>query len=281
MAMLVAKDHGYFEMQGLDAEFVLLRTPVGITALLNGQIDFTETIGSNIRATLQGAPIKTVSVSIRAPAFGLLARPEYRTLAQLRGRTIGISDLGGTNHQLARLISRQQGWVPQQDVQLIPLGDSPVEYEALRLGQVDAIVVSQPFPVFGRRDGYELLLNAPDMISMPLAGLGTLESKVQNQRDQVKRTVKAEIQALRHIRARPEDALGLIAELFQIDPEIAREVYTMLLPAISEDGTVERDGVEAILELDREDGQAGAAMGFDQLVDTSIVAEVQRELGLR
>jgi NitT/TauT family transport system substrate-binding protein len=281
LAMFLARDQGYFEQQGLAAELSQVRTNVGITALLNGELDYTESLGSNIRAALQGAPIKTVSVSMRAPTFMLVARPEYPAVAQLRGRVVGITSFGGSNDQTARLIFKHYGLAPQADVQLVPIGDAPVQYEALRLGQVDAVVISQPFPLLARKEGFNLLVNAPEVVSMPLAGLGTRQAKLDAQRDQVKRVVKAELQALRHLRTQPEDAIKLIAELFDTDAATAQEVYAFLLPSFSEDGSIERAGIELVLELEREEGRSGAPLAFEQVAEPAIVAEAQRELGLR
>ena len=281
LSMLLAYDQGYYREQGLDAELTQMRTNVGITALLNGEVDYTESIGTNIRSALQGAPIKTILVNTRAPVFTLIARPEYATPAQLRGRTVGVTNFGGSNDQVTRLIFKHYGLDPQRDVQLIPVGDAPVQYEALRIGQLDAAVISLPFPLLSRQEGYRLLVNAPDIVSMPLGGMGALQSKLETQRDQAKRVVKGEIQGLRHIRAHPEDAIRLIAELFEMDEDTARQAYEFILPSVSEDGTVERRGIETILELEREEVRAGIPLTFEQVVDPSVVEEAQRELGLR
>jgi ABC-type nitrate/sulfonate/bicarbonate transport system substrate-binding protein len=281
LSMLLARDQGYFQQQGLEAELTQVKTNVGITALLNGELDYTESVGTNIRTALQGAPIKTVLASMRAPVFMLVARPEYDSVARLRGRTVGITNFGGSNEQTTRLIFEHYGLEPQRDVQLLPIGDAPVQYELLRQGQIDSIVVSLPFPLLAQRDGYKLLVNAPDIVSMPLAGIGTLQSSIDTRREQVKRVVKAEIQALGHIRSHPEDAMALIADLFETDATTARDAYSYLLPSFSEDGTPERAGIETILKLEQEDGPTPAPATFDQVADATITAEAQAELGLR
>jgi ABC-type nitrate/sulfonate/bicarbonate transport system substrate-binding protein len=279
--MLLARDQGYFHEQGIDADLNQIRTNIGITALLNGELDYTESLGTNVRSALQGAPIKTVLASMRAPVFMLVARPEYTSVGQLRGRTVGITNYGGSNDQTTRLIFKHYGLDPQSDVQLLVVGDAPVQYQALQLGHVDAVVISLPFPLLARQEGFNLLVNAADIVTMPLAGIGTLQAKLDTQRDQVKRVVKAEILALRHIRSHPDDAVNLIADLFETDAATAREVYTFLLPSFSEDGTIERPGIETVLELEREEGRVAAPLTFEQVTDTSVVADAQRELGLR
>jgi NitT/TauT family transport system substrate-binding protein len=281
LSMLLARDQGYYQEQGLDVEAIQLKTNVGITALLNGEVEYTESVGTNIRSALQGAPIKTVLTSMRAPVFMLVAQPEFDSVARLQGRTVGITNFGGTNEQTTRLLFEHYGLQPQRDVQLVPVGDAPVQYELLRQGQVDAIVVSLPFPLLAQRDGYKLLVNAPDIVSMPLAGLGTLQATIDTRRDQVKRVVKAEIQALGRIRSHPDETIALIADLFETDNATAREAYGYLMPSFSDDGTPEPVGIATVLKLEQEDGPTPAPATYEQVADPTIAAEAQAELGLR
>jgi ABC-type nitrate/sulfonate/bicarbonate transport system substrate-binding protein len=162
----------------------------------------------------------------------------------------------------------------------LAVGDGPVQYEALQQGTIEAAAMSLPWPLLARQDGFSLLVNAADVINMPVAGLGTTQSKIEVQRDQVKRTIKAHIQALRHIRTQQADAIRLIAELFETDHDTAAQAFALILPAFSQDGAVEREGIEAVVELERE-GDAPVSVTFEQLVDTSLVADAQRELVVR
>jgi ABC-type nitrate/sulfonate/bicarbonate transport system substrate-binding protein len=280
LAMLLAHDQGYYREQGLDAEVIQIRPNVGMTALLSGEVDYTETLGSNVRAAAQGAPVRTVLVSMLAPPFGLVSRTDISTPAQLRGRVIGITSLGATNEIVTRLVLQHFGLEAQRDVQLIAVGDAPVQYEALRLGQIDAAMVAMPYPALARHEGFQLLANAPDLVHLPQTGVGALQSKLEGQRDQVKRVVKAEIQALRYIRAQPQATARLIAELFEIDPAIGEQVYALMAPVFSADGTVERGPLELLLEQARESADLAAPVAFEQVADPSLVPEALGELPL-
>jgi NitT/TauT family transport system substrate-binding protein len=280
LAQLLAHDQGYYQQNGLNPELIQMRTNVGLTALMNGEVDYTASFGTNLRSALQGAPIKNIVVGMRAPVFSLVARPEYTAPAQLRGRAVGITNFGGSNDQVTRLMLKHYGLEPQRDVNLIPIGDAPVQYEVMKLGQVDAIVVSLPFPVLAKKEGFQILANAQDLVSLPISGIGTTQTKLETQRDQAVRVVKSEIQALRHVRSHPDDAIALVAELFEMDPATAREVYEFVLPAYSQDGTVEREGVETLVTLELEDGAITTRLPYEQLVDPTIAADAQRALGV-
>ena len=180
LSMLLARDQGYFQEQGVEAELTQVKTNVGITALLNGELEYTESVGHQHphgppgRADQDGARLDAgARLHARGPA-------RIRLVERLRGRTVGITNFGGSNEQTTRLIFAHYGLEPQRDVQLLPIGDAPVQYELLRQGQIDSIVVSLPFPLLAQREGYKLLVNAPDIVSMPLAGIGTLQSSYRH-----------------------------------------------------------------------------------------------------
>ncbi|HEY7063318.1 MAG TPA: ABC transporter substrate-binding protein [Chloroflexota bacterium] len=281
LPLFAADKQGYYQEQGLSAELVEIRPAAGITALINGDIEYLAGFASTIRAALSGAPAKIVLMTARAPLFSLLGRPEYASVEQLRGHTVGITTFGGTVDVMTRVIFKSAGLDSNQDVQLLQTGDAPVLYEALRRGQVEAALLPLPFPLLARADGYRILVNAAELVSMPTTGLGVMQARLDGQRDQVKRAAKSQVQAVRFIHARPDDAIRLSAELFDMDLETARQSFELFLPAISEDGTVEPEGVDTVLEAELEAGKDLPRLPFEQLVDASLAPEAQRELGLK
>ena len=281
LAQLLAHDQGYYEQNGLNAELYQMRTNVGLTALMNNEVDYTASFGTNLRSALQGAPIKNVAVGMRSPLFSLVTRPDITAPAQLRGKTVAITNFGGSNEQVTRLLLKHYGLESQRDVNLIPIGDAPVQYEALKLGQVDSIVVSLPFPVLAKKDGLPVLANAAEIVTLPLSGLGTTQTKLDQRRDQVVRVAKSEIQGLRHVRSHPDDAIALIADLFEMDLPTAREVYEFVVPSLSQTGIVEREGIETLLDLEMEDGKIATRPTYEQVVDPTIVADALQQLGLQ
>jgi ABC-type nitrate/sulfonate/bicarbonate transport system substrate-binding protein len=210
----------------------------------------------------------------------LVAQPEYRTVPQLRGKTVGVGVAGASIDQVARLVLKHHGLEPQQDVNVVPIGDGGVQYEALKLGQIDAAMMSLPFPILGRREGYSLVAHSHEIFKLPSAGIGAMQTTLERRRDMVRRMVRAQIRGLQLIRAQPDAAIRFIEEFFEMDPQTARESYEYLLPAFSTTGTVDREAVEFQVELER---AAGTATGVtaDQVIDNSIVAEALRDLGLR
>ena len=117
---------------------------------------------------------------------------------------------------------------------------------------------------------------------MPTTGLGVMQPRLDTQRDQVRRAAKSQIQALRLPHTRPEEAVRLTAEQFDMDADTARQSFELFLPASERgwDGGARWGG---------EHGRCGAGgrgkdlprLSFEQLVDAALAVEAQRELGLR
>src|ERR1041384_8700950 len=55
------KARGFYEREGVDLELIVMRPPIGVTALQAGEVDFTAAGGVSMGAALQGLRIRTAS----------------------------------------------------------------------------------------------------------------------------------------------------------------------------------------------------------------------------
>ena len=85
LVTFVAKDRGFYAKHGLETELVQVRPGIAIAALLSGDADYAEVLGSAIRSAAKGAPIRAISTSIRAPFFSLAAYPRFKNVEELEG----------------------------------------------------------------------------------------------------------------------------------------------------------------------------------------------------
>src|SRR5512145_2549361 len=96
--LFIARDRNYFQQQNLNAALIRIPANLAITAGISGEIDVLGSIGSAIRSIQRGAPLRVVSVTLRRPLFFLVARPEFNSIKDLRGKTMGIVTFGGSQH---------------------------------------------------------------------------------------------------------------------------------------------------------------------------------------
>lgn len=265
--MFIANDRGFYKANGLEPELIQVRPPVAIAALLSGSVDYIELFGSTVRFAAQGAPIRAVSMAIGAPFFSLAARPEFKSVKDLKGGIIGVTAIGGTNYVSTRMLLEHYGLDPDRDVKLLAIGDHNSLFQALKIGRVQAVTINPPFSVLLRRDGFPLLANAANVVSFPFAGLGTTVKKLNETQSQVRKVLKAEAEALRYIRNNPEGTIELISKRFVIEKAVAAESYRLVVDAFTYEGRISRAGVQKLLDAGREDGSITKPATIDQVAN--------------
>ena len=275
----VAKDRGLYTKHGIEAELIQVRPNVAMAALLSGDIDYVELIGSVIRSAGRGAPVRAISTSIKAPFFSFAANSKFKTIKDLKGATIGVTAIGGTNYVSTRLTLRHYGLDPDKDVKILAIGDEKLMYEAFRIGRVDCVVVAPPFSVILRREGFPLLAHTGELLNFPFSGLGTTLDKIGKNRVQARKLLRGEIEALRFVRANPAGTTDVIRKRFSMDEKLARESYDVVVDAFSRDGRVPLEGVEILLDIEKSAKQIPQNITAEMVVDNSLADEALKELG--
>lgn len=275
----VAKDRGFYVKHGIEAELIQVRPNVAMAALLSGDIDYVELIGSVIRSAGRGAPVRAISTSIKAPFFSFAANSKFKTIKDLKGGTIGVTAIGGTNYISTRLTLRHYGLDPDKDVKVLAIGDEKLMYEAFKIGRVDCVVVAPPFSVILRREGFPLLAHTGELLNFPFSGLGTTLDKIGKSRAQARKLLRGEIEALRFVRANPAGTTEVIRKRFSMDEKMARESYEVVVDAFSRDGRVPLEGVEILLSIEKAANQIPQNVTAEMVVDNTLVDETLKELG--
>lgn len=282
MAFLVpfiAKDRGFYLKQGAEVELIQMRPNIAVAALLSGDIDYIELIGSAIRSAARGLPIRAISTSIKSPFFSVIAQNKFKSVKDLKGATIGIASIGGTNHISTRLTLKEFGLDPEKDVKLIAIGDEKLIYDAFKIGRTDAVVLAPPYSIQLKREGFPILANTAQYVTIPFSGLGTTLDRIKSNRAQIKKLLKAEIEALRYLRDNPAGTVEVIRKRFSMDDKTAQESYDVVVDAFSRDGRVPLDGVDILLQIEKDQKLIPTTVTPKMVVDTSLVEEALKELG--
>lgn len=279
LVTFVAKDRGLYSKQGLETELIQVRPNVAMAALLSGDIDYVELIGSVIRSAAKGISVRAISTSAKAPFFSFAAQSRFKSVRDLKGATVGVTAIGGTNYISTRLTLRHFGVDPDREAKLIAIGDEKLMYEALKIGRVDAVVVAPPFSVLLKREGYPLLAHTAQLLTFPFTGLGTTLDKISRFRAQVRKLLRSEIEALRFVRGNPAGTTEVIRKRFNMDEKMARESYEAVVDAFSRDGKVPLDGVDTLLSFEKSAGFIPQNVTPEMVVDISLADEVLKELG--
>ena len=275
-SVFVAKEKHFYSKHGLDVELVQVAPRLAITALATNQVDYSMNIGSTMRAAMRGLPVRAVASSTIAPFFALVSKEN--SVQDLKGKLLGVTDPGGTNYQVTKLILSHYGLVPLKDVPLLTIGEEKLLLEALLAGRIAGAAISPPWPFEAERHGFRILVKASDVAQFPFVGPTANLDKIKNQREQVKRLIRAEIEALGFIRERRQESIELIARLFKMDREIAQKSYDFTASFFSKEARIQPEAVKRLIVLEREAGNIKEDVDVSQVADLSLVDEAQREL---
>ena len=98
LALFAAQQWKIFEQNGLEVESIQMRSQAANAALASGDIHYVAGVGPNsVAATLRGLPSKAVWFASDQLIYSIIARPEFKSLKELRGKRIGVTGLGGTS----------------------------------------------------------------------------------------------------------------------------------------------------------------------------------------
>jgi hypothetical protein len=103
-----------------------------------------------------------------------------------------------------------------------------------------------------KREGFPLIAHTAEYVTIPFSGLGTTVERIKSNRPQIKRLLKAEIEALRYIQANAPGTTEVIRKRFNMEEKLARESYDVVVNAFSRDGRVPLKGVDILLQIEKD-----------------------------
>lgn len=277
----LAQKKGFFKEEGLEAEIIQMRGNVPMAALVNGDIDYYTVVGSGIRSALRGLPLKVLACYVPGLPLMLIARPEFKSVKDLKGQSIGVGAYGATTDVIARMIFKHFGLDPEKDVKFISGAEGPARLNAMKQGLFAATVTSAPGDFQGMKMGFKVLVRAFELFSYPNNGLVANTRKIKERPDEVKRIIKAGIKANRYIGQNREGTIQVLAEWLKIDKETATATYESVSKAFNDDGSLPESGLRVLIDEAKRDGKINREVSFDEVADLSILSEAQKELGIK
>lgn len=207
MSMLwITKEGKLFEKNGLDVEVLYLESALVQRALIAGNIAFGEMTGSLMAAPkLQGADLVMVAGFLNHLLYRLVARPEIKTVADLKGKRVGVSRFGAGADRATRLLLTKLGLNPEKDVVLIQIGGGPTRVAALSAAAIDATILEPPDHKRLQEAGMRVLANMEEMrIPFQHTGLVTTRSQIAQSPDLARRVVKSFVEGIQLMTTNPE-----------------------------------------------------------------------------
>ena len=272
----VADVGGLFKKNGLDVQVIYTR--LAIESLVAGELDFGQMTGALMApARLQGTdPVMLAGVE-GILTDRLLARPNIKSIEELRGKRIGIFRFGAASHVRVLNVLPRYG-LTDRDVTLLQIGDTPARVIALLAGSIDATLASPPDHLEAVRGGMKVLLNLTDL-NVPYQGTGlvTTQRVLTRKRDVARRFVRAFVEAIHVVKTNPDVSKRAYAKYRKAkDEKEVEPAYEALREVVKAKPYPSVEGFKTILADLSERVPTAKAANPKDFIDISLLEELDR-----
>jgi len=284
LPLLAARDWGIFNASGMDVEIIIMAASLAPSALSTGDIDYIAGVGpASVSATLSGLPSRAIWFSSDRISYWLMARPQFKTLEDLKGKKIAVSGgVGGTNHVALVVALEKSGGNAKDYVMVAIPGQQNQLLYSLESGFVEGALVSPPVTFTAYKKGFNKLLDVGSMVEMPGGGLTALVKTIQTKSAETKKVIHSLQSAKDEIRKSKAKTVDLIVRLLEMDREAAAETYDTFLTTLSPTGIPNRAGMDNLVRSLQSQGRfTDRKISFTDLADDRLATEVAKEMGYK
>lgn len=275
--LYVAWKKGLFQEQGIELLPVTMSVRASLGALASRHISYITPLGSSMTAIANGLPAKVIMIFAVRSHHVLVARRDIANPGALRGRTVAISQPGGTVHrQFLKILEHYK--VDPKSVQMINLGEMPSRALALKAGTIDAAMLSVPYDLFMEKDGFRPIAYMKDVAEFPLLGLIAHDERLREKPEEVKRILAAALKGIAYTKSHREEVLPLLKQFAGLtDIEMSRKTFDVIKELWPDNGIPSNAGLATALSM----ADVPANVPADKFVDWSPISEAVMSLKTR
>jgi ABC-type nitrate/sulfonate/bicarbonate transport system substrate-binding protein len=192
---LIAINKGFYAAEGLDPEILYVQSSAALVQQLTAgslQVSISTGLADPLHAVEMGAPISIIRLEIQAPPFDLVAKPEIKSIKDLKGK---IVSLGGAKDITRIYMERMLGpnGLGTNDIDMVFAGSTGARASALLAGAVDAAILLPPFNFRAEAKGFHSLGLVVDYVNdIPFSATVVNRTWASAHRDIVLRLLQAQ-----------------------------------------------------------------------------------------
>ncbi|HEY1232173.1 MAG TPA: ABC transporter substrate-binding protein [Candidatus Binatia bacterium] len=283
LPLYVGMRSGLFAQEGLEIQWIVVNSNVVVTALIAGEIDVAGIAGSSMRAAARGAPLKANFFPYDKSLFVLMGAPDIKRVQDLKGKVIGTTGPGATTEIAASMVLQHHGMDPKKDVTFMTIGGAETSLIAMRNGTIQARAFNPDAAFIMKKQGFTELGVLADLGPWPWAGYSTSDAHLSNRRDKIKRWTRAMVKSLQFMLNRKDETYKIAHAEFGHPRDVTESAANVCIKAIDPEnpGGATDEAMRKNIELTiTQPLKLSASPPLAQLVDFTLLREVQRELGI-
>jgi NitT/TauT family transport system substrate-binding protein len=277
--LIIAQKEGYLKEEGLEVQLLSIRGEIAIRTALAGEVDFFTNAGSALAAAVRAVPVKIVTVFQDKPGWDLIAQPDIKSIAQLRGKNIAIMSPEGSLAVVAREMLRKNGIDPAKDVNLVVMGGDSVRYPALQAKSIQATLFNTGMSLQAQKEGFTKLGSAADYANLIEGGLAAANEKIKQNPERIFRFIRASLKGINFFVSKREPALKYMMEALRMtDRELANSIYDIQSKLILRQGFTEDTVLQSMIDAMKKTTKVQRDIKVGDVFDLSFVKKASEEL---
>ena len=260
----IAQRKGFFSREGINLEMVPIEGGANnmMAALDKGTVEITRTATPYlIQAVLKGSEGVAIAGETLTPIYSLIAKPEIKTFADLKGKVVGLSLAVDTISISTRKLMAKNG-IKEGDFKVKELVGTPARADCLRKGECDAVPLGQPEDFLLMKQGYQRLGVSTDAVPSFLFTVSAVrKSWGEKNQEALVCYVRELASAFRFMRnsANRDEVVRMTAETTGSPEEIARQTLSLYFEpdrgVVPKQGELDVKGLGQVIQFMAEAGE--------------------------
>ncbi len=215
----LALEAGIFKQNGLDVTLDNIVSSTGIPALLSGQVQIAHLGGSEtLSAAAEGGDLVVISITGPVYPFVFMAPAAITSIDQIKGKKIGVSNVGSSSDIATRVMLKKVGFDPEKDVSIVAVGSLQNRMAALLNGAIDGGVAQPPDQLLLEDKGFHVIY---DLAAQRLPSVGdsivVQRTWLNANHDVVQRYIDSIVQAIALSKKNKEQSIPILQKYLKND----------------------------------------------------------------
>jgi NitT/TauT family transport system substrate-binding protein len=278
LPLWAARDAGLFAKHGLDVELLGLQSASRQVQLLLAGDTLAASLSGTVpvRARIEGADTTILMGLLNSFTLSIIAAPEIKKPADLKGRYIGVGSLGGSPTLLTQRLLKK--WGLESDVKFLGTGGYVESLAALEKRRIYAAVLDPPRAYIGRKKfGFVEIANLGQEFKYATTVIVARDSEVRKQRETLTQLARGIIEGIHRIKTDREFAVRVLGKMLRSnDREILEETYRVFSALYEKTPYPALEGIQPILDEIAMQVPKAKTYKPENFVDTSIVRQLEQ-----
>jgi ABC-type nitrate/sulfonate/bicarbonate transport system substrate-binding protein len=231
---------GFFKQNTIDIEEISFAGDAKLQqAMAADSLDIALGSGPAMAFIAKGSPVKAIAAMAGPPLdLTIVVRPDGpKSPADLKGKKVSVSTVGGLTYWLVSETSRQEGWGPN-GIDIAPMGNMAPQITALERGDIDGVVTDISTALELEKAGkVRILMRFGDIVKdFHVHVIYATDRIIAGKPDALRAFLKGWFEAIAFMRHNKAETVAIATQVIGKDDEINGETYDELMPMFSDDG---------------------------------------------